>query len=90
MLSEEESPTGPVFHPIWQLNRNWMASMKSAGGLTRGRGMTEIQRTKWLLSTPTCAEIENAVRTITGMSFQTSEQHDQREKQGIVTTQLKF
>lgn len=29
-----------------------MRSMKITGGLTRGRGMTEVQRASWLLSMP--------------------------------------
>jgi hypothetical protein len=31
-----------------------MRSVKTAGGLTRGRGMTEVQRPQWLLSMPNC------------------------------------
>ena len=34
-----------------------MRSMKTSGGLTRGRGMTEQQRVIWLLSMPACAEV---------------------------------
>ena len=30
-------------------------SMKTSGGLTRGRGMMELQRLTWLLSMPACA-----------------------------------
>ena len=72
------------------IEQELMASVKRVGGLTRGRGMTEIQRAKWLLSTPTCAEIENSVRTITGCPSKQAnniKHDDQREKQGIMTTQ---
>ena len=38
-----------------------MSYFKKAGGLTHGRGMTELQRAKWLLSTPACAEIKRVI-----------------------------
>ncbi|CAG2229848.1 unnamed protein product [Mytilus edulis] len=57
-------------HVIRRSNRYWagissdlfieqvlMRSVKTAGGLTRGRGMTESQRSLWLMSMPACAEI---------------------------------
>ena len=57
-------------HVIRRSNRMWaglssdlvieqvlMRSLKTSGGLTRGRGMTENQRLLWLLSRPACAEI---------------------------------
>ena len=34
-----------------------MQSIKTVGGLTRGRGMNELQRATWLLSTPAAAEV---------------------------------
>ena len=33
-----------------------MRSIKSAGGLTRGKGMDEQQRHVWLLSIPACVD----------------------------------
>ena len=39
-----------------------MKSLKSTGGLTRGRGMDEIQRLTWLFSSPKCAEVNNAMQ----------------------------
>lgn len=57
-----------------------MRSMKTCGGLTRGRGMSETQRTVWLLSTPACAEINRAMQEFTGIYYSSSEQHvDSRE-----------
>ena len=38
-----------------------MRSMKTSGGLTRGRGMTEQQRLMWALSMPACAEVNSAM-----------------------------
>ena len=52
-----------------------MRSLKTTGGLTRGRGMTELQRTVWLLSTPACAEVSRAMQEATNITYDTSEQH---------------
>ena len=38
-----------------------MRSVKSTGGLMRGRGMDEAQRAEWILSMPACAYINNAM-----------------------------
>lgn len=51
-----------------------MRSIKSTGGMTRDRGMSESQRAAWLLSMPTCADINTSIQNITGLSF-SSEQH---------------
>ena len=39
-----------------------MRSIKTSGGLTRGRGMGEMQRLVWLLSIPACADVNNAIK----------------------------
>lgn len=52
-----------------------MRSVKATGGLTRGRGMNEIQRLVWLLSSPACAEINYAIQELTSISYTASEQH---------------
>ena len=52
-----------------------MRSMKTSGGLTRGRGMTEQQRLIWLLSMPVCAEKNHAMLDLTGVSYSTGEQN---------------
>ena len=52
-----------------------MRSVKSTGGMTRGRGMSELQRTLWLLSMPACAEVNTAMQHLTSVDFNTSEQH---------------
>ena len=52
-----------------------MRSMKTSGGLTRGRGMTETQRLVWLMANPVCAEVNNAMQQLTGTQYDTSEQH---------------
>ena len=52
-----------------------MRSLKTTGGLTRGRGMSEAQRTLWLLSMPACAEMNHAMQNFSGTNYATSEQH---------------
>ena len=57
-----------------------MRCLKTSGGLTRGRGMSEIQRLVWLLSRPACTEVNVALQEFTGVQFSTSEQHKDMSK----------
>ena len=52
-----------------------MRSVKTHGGLTRGRGMTEIQRLVLALFMPAWKNVNEAMQKLTGVSYQTSEQH---------------
>jgi len=52
-----------------------MRSVKTCGGLTRGRGMSESQRLTWLSSMPSCADVNNAMQNLTGVMYHTSDQH---------------
>jgi hypothetical protein len=52
-----------------------MRFLKSTGGVTRGRGMSETQMAVWLMSLPANAEINNAMQQFTGTTFYTSNQH---------------
>ena len=52
-----------------------MRSIKSAGGLTRGRGMDEQQRHVWFLSTPACAEVNEALQEYTSVTYCTRDQN---------------
>ena len=76
------------FHVVRRSDRKWaglstdlvieqvlMRSMKTSGGLTRGRGMTEQQRLIWLHAMPVCAEINRAMLDLTGVSYSTGEQN---------------
>lgn len=76
------------FHVVRRSDRYWaglstdlvieqvlMRSLKTSGGLTRGRGMTERQRLTWLLSRPACAEASNAMQELTGMMYNSGEQN---------------
>ena len=53
-----------------------MRSTKTNGGLTRGRGLTEIQRVIWLFSMPFCADVSQAMNELTVVSCDISEQHN--------------
>ena len=46
-----------------------MRSVKMSGGLTRGKGLSETQRLVWLMSMPACAEVNNAMQTLTGVRY---------------------
>ena len=52
-----------------------MRSLKSRGGLTRGRGVTESVRILWTNSMHRCASVHNAMSNLTGMQQKSSEQH---------------
>jgi hypothetical protein len=75
-------------HVIRRSNRLWaglssdlvieqvlMRSLKTSGGLTQGRGMTERQRLLWLLSRSACAEVNQAMQELTGVNYNTGEQN---------------
>ena len=77
----------PGLHVVRRSDRFWaglstdlfieqvlMRSVKSNGDMTRGRGMTEMQRNVWLLSMPACAQINEAMQQLTGVQYSTSEQ----------------
>lgn len=52
-----------------------MRSVKTHGGLTRGKGMSETQRLIWVLSMPACADINETMQKLTGVKYETSDQH---------------
>ena len=53
-----------------------MHSMKTSGGLTRGRGMTETQRLISLMSHPLCSEVNSAMQQLTGITYSTEQYKD--------------
>lgn len=57
-----------------------MRSLKTSGGLTRGRGMFEAQRLAWVMSMPACAEVNGAMQNPTDIVNNTSEQHKEATK----------
>ena len=52
-----------------------MRSLKTSGGLTRGRGMTENQRTIWALSMPICASVNSTMQGLTEVQLATGDQN---------------
>ena len=97
------------YHVIRRSDRYWaglssdliieqvlMRSVKTSGGLTRGRGVGEIQHLVWLLSMPARAEMHNAMLDLTGVQHTPSEQHKEvsksRQKRDVTdtTTVLRF
>jgi hypothetical protein len=69
-----------------------MRSIKTTGGLTRGRGMSENQRALWILSRPDCAEMNDAMQTFTGTNYYSLDQHKEdgksRQKRDIKDTMI--
>lgn len=76
------------YHTVRRTDRYWaglwtdliikqvmMRSLKSRGGLTRGRGVTKSVRIMWINSMHRCAGIHDAMTTLTGLKLRTSEQH---------------
>ena len=60
-----------------------MLSMKSNGGLTRGRGVNESTRQLWLGSMHRCTEIYHAMSELTGAYRKISGQHVEISRSGI-------
>ena len=57
------------FNAVWSdlgIEQSLMRSIKSRGGLTRGRGMTENVRDLWVMSLSSSASIQNALEDLTG------------------------
>ena len=52
-----------------------MWSIKTDGGLNKEQGMTEQQRTVWLLSTPASGHVNHAMQQVSGVCYNASEQH---------------
>ena len=52
-----------------------MRSIKSCGGLTTGRGVTESVCLQWICSMHKCAGIHDAMTTVTKLKHRMSEQH---------------
>ena len=60
-----------------------MRAVKSRGGLTRGRGVSESVRVMWVNSMHRCASVHNAMCNLTGLQHRTSEQHIELGKSRI-------
>ena len=69
------------YHTVRRSDRTWaglstdlvieqvmMKSLKSRGGLTHGRGVTESVRLQWVHSMHKCADVYTAIMTLTGLA----------------------
>ena len=76
------------FHAVRRSDRYWaglwsdlvieqtlMKSIKTCGGLTRGRGMSENVRQLWVLSLSDCEVIHQAMTEVSDLTVKSSEQH---------------
>ena len=59
------------------IEQTLMRSIKSRGGLTRGRGMEENVRQLWVSSMSYCAAVHDAMTSLTGVKVQSSDQHQE-------------
>ena len=76
------------YHSVWRTSKHWaglwrdlvieqimMRSVKSIGGLTRGRGMIQSVRDLWVSTLHSYGVVEQSMREITGTPRLSSEQH---------------
>ena len=57
------------------IEQNLIRSIKTRGGLKRGRGMSESLRHLWLLSLNASATIHQAMTDVSALNMKSSEQH---------------
>lgn len=66
------------------IEQGLMRSMKTSGGLTRGRGITENTLANWIHVLPKCVNICENIERFCGVHFTSSEQHTElRESRKI-------
>ena len=65
-----------------------MRSLKSTGCLTRGSGMTAVQRAIWILSKPICSKYGLVMEENTGVLYTSSEQHQSATKSRVTRDKL--
>ena len=41
--------------------------------MTRGRGFTELQRARWILSTPSCIDMKASLESLTTVTYESSD-----------------
>ena len=71
MLYAKVTDTGQVCHNLASVD----AQRKINGRLTRGWGVTEVQRSVCNKSLPACSQINRTMQDFTGTTYHTSEQH---------------
>lgn len=85
--------TDKLWGGIWSdmtIEQTLMRSMKTSGGLTHGRGVTDSILSKWVIGMPICAKVSDNIEAFCGVSYATSEQHvelrDSRQSLDISNT----
>ena len=59
--------------PDLVIEQTLMRSVKTSGGLTTGRGMTELQQTIWTSGMPTLVVVNERMQNLTGLAELTIE-----------------
>ena len=54
-----------------------MRNLKTSGGLTRGSGMSEMQRNTWTASMPVCVSVDQAMQELTNTDRRSGEQNQE-------------
>ncbi len=70
--------TGTPWAGVWSdmvIEQTLMRSMKSSGGLTRGRGITDSVLTRWICGSPGSTAICTSLEEFAGVVFVGGEQH---------------
>lgn len=68
--------TDSFWAEVWSdMTIELMRSMKCSGGLTRGRGITDSVRSKWILGTTATLNVCTSLEEFVGMFFATTDQH---------------
>ena len=67
VVRRSDNDWGGIFSDLY-IEQVLMGSIKSVGGLTRGRGFNESNSLIWLLSMPACGEVHKAMQEVTGVS----------------------
>jgi hypothetical protein len=57
------------------IEQTHMRSIKCAGGLTEGRGMTDSTVARWIMAMPSAMDVSEQLEKFCDFSFDTSEQH---------------
>ena len=80
------SRTHNNFVAVWTdlaIEQLYMRSIKSRGGLTQGRGVTENMRTLWVASAHSCGEVHYAFSESTGTQPEVSTSHKELQQSRI-------
>lgn len=66
------------------IEQTLMRSLKSSGGLSHGRGISDSTLTKWILTMPIVTTVSQQIEDLCGLSFRTCEQHTDARDSRII------